>query len=274
MLYRPRARGITVELTESEAARDPGYAVARRRDVWLVLTRTGGACAASCACTGPRRHDRPQRLDAPARGLPLCRDRRGDLHRERRPHRRRHRGIRLVSEALAIDQLFHAMVKRGASDLHLCVGTPPMIRKGRATCSRSIRRAAPVTAPEIVQLLAPIMPEKNRRNSPSGTTRDFALRDPARALPIERVRRSPRARRGLPRHPVEDPDGGTARALARSSSSCAASIEGLVLVTGPTGSGKSTTLCAMIDYVNQTRHGSHHHDRGSDRVRARRTRSA
>ncbi len=30
--------------------------------------------------------------------------------------------------------------------------------------------------------------------------------------------------------------------------------KGLVLVTGPTGSGKSTTLCAMIDYINRTRH--------------------
>jgi hypothetical protein len=37
VLYN-RAHVITVELTESEAARDPGYAVARRRDVWLVLT--------------------------------------------------------------------------------------------------------------------------------------------------------------------------------------------------------------------------------------------
>ena len=44
--------------------------------------------------------------------------------------------------------------------------------------------------------------------------------------------------------------------------------KGLVLVTGPTGSGKSTTLCAMIDYINRTRAGPHHHDRGSDRVRA------
>jgi hypothetical protein len=37
VLYN-RAHVITVQLTESEAARDPGYAVARRRDVWLVLT--------------------------------------------------------------------------------------------------------------------------------------------------------------------------------------------------------------------------------------------
>ena len=41
---------------------------------------------------------------------------------------------------------------------------------------------------------------------------------------------------------------------------------GLVLVTGPTGSGKSTTLAAMIDKINAERHEPHPHDRGSDRV--------
>ena len=42
---------------------------------------------------------------------------------------------------------------------------------------------------------------------------------------------------------------------------------GLVLVTGPTGSGKSTTLAAMIDEINRNRDGPHPHDRGPDRVR-------
>ena len=48
---------------------------------------------------------------------------------------------------------------------------------------------------------------------------------------------------------------------------------GLVLVTGPTGSGKSTTLAAMIDKINTERHEPHPHDRGSDRVPAPRTRT-
>ena len=43
---------------------------------------------------------------------------------------------------------------------------------------------------------------------------------------------------------------------------------GLVLVTGPTGSGKSTTLAAMIDEINRQKPRPHPHDRGSDRVRA------
>ena len=43
---------------------------------------------------------------------------------------------------------------------------------------------------------------------------------------------------------------------------------GLVLVTGPTGSGKSTTLAAIIDEINRNALGAHPHDRGPDRVPA------
>ena len=41
---------------------------------------------------------------------------------------------------------------------------------------------------------------------------------------------------------------------------------GLVLVTGPTGSGKTTTLAAAIDYLNETVDAPHHYDRRPDRV--------
>ncbi len=44
--------------------------------------------------------------------------------------------------------------------------------------------------------------------------------------------------------------------------------KGLVLVTGPTGSGKSTTLAAMMDYANHPAPRPHHHGRRPDRVRA------
>ena len=67
-----------------------------------------------------------------------------------------------MSEAPPIDLLFHAMVKGGASDLHLCVGSVPMIRKDGHMQPLDPSHE-PVTAPEIVQLLAPIMPEKNRK---------------------------------------------------------------------------------------------------------------
>jgi twitching motility protein PilT len=43
---------------------------------------------------------------------------------------------------------------------------------------------------------------------------------------------------------------------------------GIVLVTGPTGSGKSTTLAAMLDYINNNRLRAHPHHRGPYRIRA------
>ena len=57
-------------------------------------------------------------------------------------------------------------------------------------------------------------------------------------------------------------------ACRRRSARSRSSRSGLVLVTGPTGSGKSTTLAAIIDRINRDRREAHRHDRGSDRVRA------
>ena len=69
----------------------------------------------------------------------------------------------------AIDQMFRAMCDAGASDLHLCVGTSPMIRKDGHM--QPLDPQAPVlSGDDLVSLLAPIMPEKNRKDTPIGTT--------------------------------------------------------------------------------------------------------
>ncbi|HYT68583.1 MAG TPA: type IV pilus twitching motility protein PilT [Vicinamibacterales bacterium] len=151
-----------------------------------------------------------------------------------------------------IDQLFHAMVKAGASDLHLSVGSPPMIRKDGHM--QVLDPAATVlSGQDVVQLLAPIMPEKNRKEYSERHDTDFAYEISGLARFRSNVfadRRGPGAVfRVIPSKIL------TAEQLGLSPhilNMCALN-KGLILVTGPTGSGKSTTLCAMIDHINKSR---------------------
>jgi len=158
-----------------------------------------------------------------------------------------------VSEAPAIDQLFHSMVRQGASDLHLCVGSAPMIRKDGHMQLLDPAVTAPVTAQEIVQLLAPIMPEKNRKEYAERHDTDFAYEIAGLARFRSNMfadRRGPGAVfRVIPSKILTAEQLGLSPHILQ----LCGLTKGLVLVTGPTGSGKSTTLCAMIDHVNKTR---------------------
>jgi twitching motility protein PilT len=157
-----------------------------------------------------------------------------------------------VSETPAIDQLFRAMVKAGASDLHLSVGSPPTIRKdGRMQALDPA--AAALTASELEQLLETITPEKNRLEFAARRDTDFAYEIDGLARFRSNIfadRRGPGAVfRVIPSKIMTAEQLGLSRPILNL---CALN-KGLVLVTGPTGSGKSTTLCAMIDYINRTR---------------------
>jgi twitching motility protein PilT len=152
-----------------------------------------------------------------------------------------------------IDALFHAMAAAGASDLHLSVGSPPIIRKdGRLQPLDP--SAPPLALTDLGPLLKPIMPEKNRAEFDARHDTDFAYEVPELARFRANVfadRKGPGAVfRVIPTKIL------TAEQLGLSShilQLCQLN-KGLVLVTGPTGSGKSTTLCAMIDHINKTRH--------------------
>ena len=155
-------------------------------------------------------------------------------------------------ESPRIDMLFRAMVAAGASDLHLSVGSTPMIRKdGRMEALDAA--VAPLTGPMVTELLAPIFPDKNRQEFAERHDTDFAYEIAGLARFRSNVfedRRGPGAVfRVIPAKIL------TVEQLALSQhiiQLCHLS-KGLVLVTGPTGSGKSTTLCAMVDYVNRVR---------------------
>jgi len=157
-----------------------------------------------------------------------------------------------MSEAPPIDRLFHAMCAAGASDLHLCVECAPMIRKD-GHMQPLDGTAAPLTAAGLVQLLGPIMPEINRKEFTDRHDTDFAYEIPGLARFRSNVfadRKGPGAVfRVIPSTILTAEQLGLSPFILQ----LCALHKGLVLVTGPTGSGKSTTLCAMIDHINKTR---------------------
>ena len=150
-----------------------------------------------------------------------------------------------------IEQLLRTTVERGASDLHLRCGEPPIIRlhgeMHRLEGWDTIENA------HLDSMLRSIMPERNRIEFSDTNDTDYAheiagcarfranaLRDrmgvaavfrqiPSQVVTVDQMQISPEVQQ------------------------LCYLTKGLVLVTGPTGSGKSTTLCALIDMVNRVR---------------------
>ena len=152
----------------------------------------------------------------------------------------------------AIDRLFHAMCAQKASDLHLCVGMPPLIRKDGSI--QTLEENGTALDPEsIVTLLEPIMPTKNREEFARRHDTDFAYEIQGLGRFRANVFMDRKGRgavfRVIPSKILTAEDLGLSQAILQL---CRLN-KGLVLVTGPTGSGKSTTLCAMVDYINRTR---------------------
>lgn len=146
-----------------------------------------------------------------------------------------------------IDRLLETVVKQEASDLHLTVGRPPVIRLHGHLRSLETKVLGP---DDTVALMKSITPDKNQQElqEEGGTDFGFGFGDgarfrvsvfmqktnvalvlrliPSKLLSFEQI--------GLPK---------ACRALCHQP-------QGMFLVTGPTGSGKTTTLATMIDYVN------------------------
>src|SRR5438309_8744748 len=149
-----------------------------------------------------------------------------------------------------LGDLLKALVKSGSSDLHLRVGEPPIFRTG----GDLVRYAGkPLTPAELDLLVLSIMPEMNRGEWKETGDTDFAYEIAGLArfrVNAARDRRGPVAVfRVIPAKVVTVEEMG----LTREVQALCYLTKGLVLVTGPTGSGKSTTLCALIDLVNRER---------------------
>jgi twitching motility protein PilT len=146
-----------------------------------------------------------------------------------------------------IDKLLQTVVKRKASDLHITVGQPPVLRID----GRMRRLETKVLEPEdTVALMKSIAPERCQQElqEVGGADFGFAFGDMARFRVAIFKQRGNVAMvlRQIPVKLMTFTDLGTPPVLK----DLILRPRGLILVTGPTGSGKTTTLAAMVDYLN------------------------
>jgi twitching motility protein PilT len=166
---------------------------------------------------------------------------------------------RLVAEskehpnAMNIADLLLFTVKSGASDLHLSSGVQPMVRKD----GEMVKIKAPVLdAPTVQSMIYDILAEEQRKIFEENHELDFSFSLSSagarfRANIMVQYRGLAAVFRVIP-----------TKILSFEALGCPPVLKelcqlerGLVLVTGPTGSGKSTTLAAMIDLINKTHQG-------------------
>lgn len=153
---------------------------------------------------------------------------------------------------LQIQQLFKVMVESGASDLHLTVGTAPGMR-----ISGDIVRVkvGALTPDDTKRLIYQILTEKQKAELEKNLELDFSFGVKGLARFRANVFYSKNAVAAVFRQiPSLIPDF-DALGLPRVLLDIVNVSNGLVLVTGPTGSGKSTTLAALIDRLNSTQPG-------------------
>jgi twitching motility protein PilT len=152
-----------------------------------------------------------------------------------------------------ITELLAFSAKQGASDLHLSAGLPPMIRVDGDV--RRINLPA-LDHKQVHELIYDIMNDKQRKDFEEFLETDFSFEVPGvarfRVNAFNQNRGAGAVFRTIPSKVLTMDDLGMGDVFRKITDV----PRGLVLVTGPTGSGKSTTLAAMIDYLNNNKH--HH----------------
>ena len=152
-----------------------------------------------------------------------------------------------------ITELLAFSAKQGASDLHLSAGLPPMIRVDGDV--RRINLPA-LDHKQVHALIYDIMNDKQRKDFEEFLETDFSFEVPGvarfRVNAFNQNRGSGAVFRTIPSKVLSMEDLGMGEIFRKISDV----PRGLVLVTGPTGSGKSTTLAAMLDYINSNKY--HH----------------
>lgn len=152
-----------------------------------------------------------------------------------------------------ITELLAFSAKQGASDLHLSAGLPPMIR-----VDGDVRRInlPPMDHKQVHALIYDIMNDKQRKDYEEFLETDFSFEVPGvarfRVNAFNQNRGAGAVFRTIPSKVLTMEELGMGEVFRKITDV----PRGLVLVTGPTGSGKSTTLAAMLDYLNNNKY--HH----------------
>ncbi|HAT1658007.1 TPA: type IV pilus twitching motility protein PilT [Legionella pneumophila] len=150
-----------------------------------------------------------------------------------------------------IAELLAFSVKNKSSDLHISAGMPPMIR-----VDGDLRKInlPPLEHKDVIKIIYDIMNDRQRKEYEEFFETDFSFEITNlarfRVNAFNQSRGAAAVFRTIPSEILSMEDLG----LPPIFKEMASFSRGLVLVTGPTGSGKSTTLAAVIDYINSTRY--------------------
>jgi twitching motility protein PilT len=150
-----------------------------------------------------------------------------------------------------ITELLAFSAKQGASDLHLSSGLPPMIR-----VDGDVRRIniPPLEHAQVHDLVYDIMNDRQRKDFEEFLETDFSFEVPGvgrfRVNAFNHNRGAAAVFRTVPTKVASMEELGLGDVFKE----IALLPRGLILVTGPTGSGKSTTLAAMVDFINDNRY--------------------
>ncbi|HVY28207.1 MAG TPA: type IV pilus twitching motility protein PilT [Polyangiaceae bacterium] len=150
-----------------------------------------------------------------------------------------------------IDKLLNRLLELKGSDLHISTGAPPMMRVDGEM--RSVEGYDILSGEQVTRMLLAITPDRNREEFERTHDADFAYELPGkarfRANIFVDLKGMGAVMRVIPSKILTVDDLNLPKELL----TLCHLPKGLVLVTGPTGSGKSTTLAALVDYINRTR---------------------
>lgn len=153
---------------------------------------------------------------------------------------------------MALRELLELCIERGASDLHLSAGLPPRLRVDGELCAASLPA---LTDEQVLRCLEECLEIGQRERFRAAEEIDLAIETPGlgrfRLNAFLQRNGAAAVFRAIPSQVLSLAQLGMDDCIAR----IAELPRGLVVVTGPTGSGKSTTLAAMVDHVNRNLKG-------------------